>query len=115
MKTYQGKCHCGAVRFEVDTDLASSFRCNCTFCVRRGATMQKVPEAQFHLLSGESDLSKYGGRDFSKHFFCSKCGINCFTRLDWNNQKSVAVNVGCLEGANLDALQPSLFDGLNKL
>lgn len=115
METYLGKCHCGAVSFEVDTDLTSTFRCNCSFCVRRGAVINKVPAEQFRLLAGETVLTRYGSRDFSKHFFCSRCGIQCFTRITRDDESSVAVNVGCLEDVDLETLEPRLFDGANLL
>jgi len=115
MKTYLGKCHCGAVSFEVDTDLTSTFRCNCSFCVRRGAIVHRVPAQQFRLLSEETGLTTYGARDFSKHFFCPICGIQCFTRITRANESSVAVNVGCLPDVNPEELTPRLFDGANLL
>jgi hypothetical protein len=115
MKTYSGRCHCGAIGFEVDADFAELFRCNCSFCTRRAAVMHKVPATRFRVVKGEESLVRYGNRDFSKHFFCGTCGIQCFTRITRGTEESVALNVGCLEGVDRELPEPRLFDGANLL
>jgi len=75
--------------------------------------MQKIPTQCFRLLTGELLLGQHRSRDFSKHYFCTRCGIQCFTRITSTTENLVAVNVGFLEGANLEALPPRLFDGAN--
>ena len=115
MKTHDGACHCGAVRFRVEADLADPVVCNCSFCVKRGALLQKVQSRQFSLIAGESTLSQYGSREFSDHFFCKECGIHCFTRSTRNNEDAVVVNLACLAGVDLEALTPRVFDGARLL
>jgi hypothetical protein len=34
-KTWHGSCHCGAVRFEIDTDFPELTTCDCSICLRR--------------------------------------------------------------------------------
>jgi hypothetical protein len=36
VKTHTGSCHCGAVAYEVDTDLEGLIECNCSHCYRKG-------------------------------------------------------------------------------
>ena len=56
MSVYQGSCHCGRVKFEVDTELETTARCNCSLCRRKGAIMSMVDADSFRLLAGEDDL-----------------------------------------------------------
>jgi hypothetical protein len=59
MAKYRGGCHCGRVRYEVETALDPVMSCNCSICQKRGALLTFVPAAQFTLLSGASDLTDY--------------------------------------------------------
>ena len=115
MKSYTGSCHCGSVQFRVQTDLADTVRCNCSFCIRRGAVLQKVPADQFDLVRGSENLSRYGARDFSDHFFCKCCGIHTFTKSTRNNENAVVVSLACLNGIDLDGIVPRIFDGARRL
>lgn len=115
MKTYSGTCHCGSVEIQVESDLADPVWCNCSFCIRRGAILQKVPVDQFEVIKGDEYLTRYGGREFSDHFFCNKCGIHTFTKSTRNNEIAVIVNLACLIGVDLDTIAPRIFDGENLL
>ena len=52
-QTYRGSCHCGAVRFEVETEFPELSTCNCSICRRKNALMVKVHETKFKLLAGD--------------------------------------------------------------
>src|SRR5262249_34971733 len=105
--TYQGGCHCGAVRFEAGVDLAKgTFRCNCSICYKSRMWATAVPAADFKLLSGEGDLRDYQfGPKRLHHVFCTKCGVRSFWRgVDPQGTPMYAVRVNCLEGVDPKAL-----------
>ncbi len=80
-RTYTGGCHCGKVRYEVETALTPVLDCNCSICQKRGALWTYVEPSAFKLLSGEDNLTDY---QFNKrrihHLFCSTCGVASFAR-----------------------------------
>lgn len=102
-KTYPGSCHCGAVRFEADTDLAEgTFRCNCSICFKSRAWLAAVPAASFRLLAGEEKLRDYQfGQKRIHHFFCSACGVRPYSQgQDPKGNRFYAVRVNCLDGVD---------------
>ncbi len=114
-KTYRGSCHCGAVRFEVTTDLGTAAgRCNCSICTKVSQLGGIVKPDAFKHLSSEEQLSSYewGGRT-SRRFFCKQCGVHCFARghLAELGGDYVSVNYNCLDGVELADLQVIYWDG----
>jgi len=107
-KTYVGSCHCGAVRFECDIDLAEgTSKCNCSICTKSRFWKAIVKADAFRLLQGESALSDYSfGSQSSRHLFCKRCGIKPFGRgqLEAPASTFYAINVACLDNASPDEL-----------
>jgi hypothetical protein len=99
-KTYTGSCHCGAVRFEADIDLAAgTSKCNCSICFKTRAWIAFIPADAFRLLSGEQSLSDYEfGRKSIHHRFCAECGVRVFGHgSDGKGNRFYAVRVNCLD------------------
>jgi hypothetical protein len=121
LKTYQGSCHCGAVRFEAELDLSqSSYRCNCSICRRNRFWPAVATEDQFRLLSGAEMLTKYlFNTRKNEHFFCKLCGVRPFgVGTETPIGKIYGVNIGCLEGVTeeeLSRIPITYVDGLNDL
>ena len=98
LRRYPGSCHCGAVRFEIETDAPELTTCDCSMCRRRNALMVKVHESRFRLLAGEDHLAEYRFHTMTaRHFFCKVCGIYTFHRKRVTPDH-FGVNVHCLDG-----------------
>lgn len=109
---HTGSCHCGAVKFEVQTALEPATRCNCSLCRRKGALMSPTFAADaLRIVQGHEQLSMYQFNSrVVKHYFCKVCGIYPFhqTRKDTNAWR---VNLGCLDDVDPYTLGNSVADG----
>ena len=112
-KTYEGGCHCGRVRFRVQSDFARVSDCNCSMCTKKGFLHLIVPHSQFQLLSGGDNIATYTfGTHVAKHTFCKTCGIHAFYTPRSDPDK-VDVNVRCLDDIDLTKIKAVPFDGQN--
>lgn len=108
-----GGCHCGEVRFEVNTAFEPVVSCNCSICSKSGMLLTFVPADHFNLTSGADNLTDY---QFNKkvihHLFCKTCGVRSFGRgMGPNGVEMIAINVRCVDGIDLSKLKPIEFDG----
>jgi hypothetical protein len=113
MASYRGSCHCGALRFTLACDpIVDGLRCNCSFCVRKGAVMStRYFSPEEISVEGLASLVRYEfGDRMVNHWFCPTCGIYTF-------HDAVAkpghyrINLGCLDDVDPLALPCKLVDG----
>lgn len=108
-KLYRGSCHCKAVTFEGQLDLAEGIRrCNCSFCAKTRMQKSFALREEFEITSGKDRLTSYRADNSSwiegdvDHYFCSRCGVRPFSRgyhKDFIGH-FYAVNVACLDGVS---------------
>jgi hypothetical protein len=113
-RTYEGSCHCGAVRYEATmAPPEKAYACNCSICARAGWLLAFVPATGFRLLSGEGDLSDYQfGKKSSHHIFCRHCGVRSFSRgKGHDGQDWTAINLRCVSGLDATKLAVESVDG----
>ena len=105
MTKYIGSCHCGGVRFEVDTDrpLGPYFRCNCSLCSRKGAVIGAAPRSALTVVTGQALISTYMWNTHeAQHYFCKVCGIYTHHVMRGQTQ-TVGLNMACIEGFDVSA------------
>ena len=109
---YQGGCHCGHIRIEVDGDLHSVMECNCSICRRLGALRWFVPRSKVRFTAPESNLSTYQfGKKRINHHFCNVCGCAPLGSGSHNDIEMLSINVRCLENVDLTTLKIKQIDG----
>jgi hypothetical protein len=110
---YEGGCHCGRVRFRVTADLDRVTNCNCSICTKKGFLHLIVARDQFELVSGNDDLTTYRfNTAVARHMFCKRCGVHPFY-VPRSDPDKIDVNVRCLDGIDLKAIEIKEFDGRN--
>ena len=121
---YQGSCHCGRFRFEVDADIDHVRVCDCSVCAMRGALNFRVPNEDVHLITSLSEMTLYQwGTRTAEDYFCPVCGILPLRRPRTMHSSELdaapgstpfdgwAVNTRCLEGFDTDAVPKTAVHG----
>jgi len=108
-----GSCHCGAVGFRIEAEIAELTTCDCSLCAMRNAVMAKVPEAALKIERGEDRLTLYQWNTRrARHYFCSACGIYVFHRKR-AAPDHYGVNAFCLQDFDVSALPIRATEGAN--
>ena len=116
MRTRQGGCHCGAVRFEARVpEPLRGGRCNCSICAKKGVLMVHVALDDLVVTQGSDVMATYSfNTGAAKHHFCPKCGVHVYhqPRLD---PSIYAINAAALDGVcpYADFPEANVYDGVH--
>ena len=105
----KGKCHCGSVKFTINTKIRDLRRCNCSMCSRKGFVMGTALIDQLTITSGEKNLTSYKwNTKTAEHFFCKICGINTHHKRR-SDPNQYGYNIGCIEGFEMSWIEDTPF------
>lgn len=100
-KTYHGSCHCQAVAFEVDLDLAAgTSKCDCSFCTKNRIWKAFAQAKDVRVLHGQDQLTDYQWNAKHLHlWFCRHCGARPYVTGDLEALGGAfyAINLACLD------------------
>ncbi|MGA0600218.1 GFA family protein [Caulobacter sp. KR2-114] len=111
MRTLEGGCRCGRIRYVAEGEPVAGIACHCRDCqyvAGGGPNLSLVfPAAGFRLTAGEARV--YRAKPTSGgSFFCTDCGVHLFSRPD-SRDDLVAVKVGGLDDRSDFKVQADLW------
>jgi hypothetical protein len=117
--TLKGRCHCGAIQFEVTEAPTEVSSCNCTFCSKRGTLVAYYTPAQFKLTTVRDRVASYQwGHYIGVHHHCGVCGCGAYSEFpdfssgepDFDHPR-IGVNARLFEDFALDELPVNHLNG----
>ena len=109
----EGTCHCGAVRWKMDSLNEGGTICNCSLCRRYGVVWAYGHEETSIRVSGETTVYLWGTNSIGFHF-CPKCGCVVYWRAAQENREGrrrMAVNLRLTEPEAVATVPLDRFDG----
>ena len=78
-KPLTGACNCGAVHFEISTEVSDVYVCHCSICRRstgsNGIAVVIVDNSAFRWTAGEDSIATWSKPDADwQTWFCRQCG-----------------------------------------
>jgi len=111
-RSYEGKCHCGALGFVYTTSVEPALwqvrSCQCSFCTRHGARCTSDPNGRLRFSYSEPELLvRYrfalGTADF---ILCQRCGVYLGAVIATRHGSVGILNLNTLT-AELPSIQPA--------
>lgn len=76
-----GKCLCGAITYEITSDVSETGVCHCSMCRRWSGGVYLAVEVPADGLTVTGEVQTYPSSDWAERCFCGKCGSSLWYRL----------------------------------
>jgi hypothetical protein len=107
----EASCHCGAVKLEVEVEVAPTelTSCNCSICRRLGTLWCYYAPAQVRVV-GTTATYRWGDKTLDLHR-CTSCGCVTHWSAIGPASERMGVNARLMEPAIVEAARIRRFDG----
>lgn len=96
--TIQASCHCGGVRFTVETAPEWVMDCNCSHCRLYGSLWAYYPQRDVKFEAADTFIYMWGDRMLEMHH-CKTCGcFSHFTHVGNTDAAKIGVNSRLMRG-----------------
>lgn len=120
--TFEGGCHCGAIRWKFRTRIPPSQwtvrACQCSFCRAHGARCTSDPNGSVDFsLEDQSVLQKYRfGFNTADFVICARCGVYVGAVIDVSAGSFATLNLNSMTTAvdDLQSAVPVCYDPENR-
>ncbi len=99
----EGSCHCGAVRYTVETTPTWAMDCNCSHCRLYGSLWAYYPQRDVKFAAApDTFVYQWGDRMLDMHH-CRTCGcFSHFTHTGVDDAEKIGVNIRLMRGLTPD-------------
>lgn len=112
-ESHSGRCHCGAIRVEFESDKPLAPRaCQCGFCRRHGARTVSDPDGTAVLTLRGAVIRYRFATATTDYLICARCGIYVAATADIGGRAYATLNLNAFGDPrpDLDA-EPFSYDG----
>ena len=108
-RSFDGGCHCGAIRFRVQGPLRQILMCHCSDCLKISGTSWGASAARAENLDWLTEARPrwYRSSDWAERGFCSECGSQMFYRMD--DRPLISIAPGAVDSSEMLSVAGQIF------
>ena len=109
---HRGRCHCGAIRFELESKVRFAPRqCQCGFCRRHNVRMVSDPDGEARLTLGPETQRYRFATGTTDYLICGRCGVYVGAVAELDGRTYATLNLNAFDDPHPGlAAEPVSYD-----